>query len=62
MRRAKPAWLILPFWVMTTLPFDSSNLAADASLSLGVRPEHLSLKAAPGTGWRRRDRGRIPRQ
>ncbi|WP_311886946.1 MULTISPECIES: sn-glycerol-3-phosphate ABC transporter ATP-binding protein UgpC [unclassified Pseudomonas] len=34
---------------MTTLPFDSSNLAADASLSLGVRPEHLSLKAAPGT-------------
>ncbi|VVP84616.1 Maltose/maltodextrin import ATP-binding protein MalK [Pseudomonas fluorescens] len=34
---------------MTTLPFDSSNLAADASLSLGVRPEHLSLKAAPGS-------------
>jgi multiple sugar transport system ATP-binding protein len=34
---------------MTTLPFDSSHLAADASLSLGVRPEHLSLKAAPGT-------------
>ncbi|WP_331691061.1 sn-glycerol-3-phosphate ABC transporter ATP-binding protein UgpC [Pseudomonas sp. ZY71] len=34
---------------MTTLPFDSSNLATDASLSLGVRPEHLSLKAAPGT-------------
>lgn len=34
---------------ITTLPFDSSNLAADASLSLGVRPEHLSLKAAPGT-------------
>ncbi|VVM49435.1 Maltose/maltodextrin import ATP-binding protein MalK [Pseudomonas fluorescens] len=34
---------------MTTLPFDSSNLAADASLSLCVRPEHLSLKAAPGT-------------
>lgn len=34
---------------MTTLPFDSSNLAADTALSLGVRPEHLSLKAAPGT-------------
>ncbi|WP_256587290.1 ABC transporter ATP-binding protein [Pseudomonas sp. Irchel s3a12] len=34
---------------MTTLPFDSSDLAADASLSLGVRPEHLSLKAAQGT-------------
>ncbi|AZZ76419.1 ABC transporter [Pseudomonas sp. RU47] len=38
-----------PVLGMTTLPFDSSNLAADASLSLGVRPEHLSLKAAPGT-------------
>ncbi|WP_460410693.1 MULTISPECIES: ABC transporter ATP-binding protein [unclassified Pseudomonas] len=34
---------------MTTLPFDSSDLAAEASLSLGVRPEHLSLKAAQGT-------------
>ncbi|QHC95964.1 ABC transporter [Pseudomonas sp. R84] len=34
---------------ITTLPFDSSNLAADAALSLGVRPEHLSLKAALGT-------------
>jgi multiple sugar transport system ATP-binding protein len=34
---------------MTALPFDSSNLAADTALSLGVRPEHLSLKAAPGT-------------
>ncbi|WP_460928422.1 ABC transporter ATP-binding protein [Pseudomonas sp. MC6] len=34
---------------ITTLPFDSSNLAADAALSLGVRPEHLSLKAAQGT-------------
>jgi multiple sugar transport system ATP-binding protein len=38
-----------PVLGMTTLPFDSSNLAADASLSLGVRPEHLSLKAAQGT-------------
>jgi multiple sugar transport system ATP-binding protein len=38
-----------PVLGMTTLPFDSSNLAADASLSLGVRPEHLSLKAAPGS-------------
>lgn len=37
-----------PVLGLTTLPFDSSNLAADASLSLGVRPEHLSLKAAPG--------------
>jgi multiple sugar transport system ATP-binding protein len=34
---------------ITALPFDSSNLAADTALSLGVRPEHLSLKAAPGT-------------
>jgi len=34
---------------ITALPFDSSNLPADASLSLGVRPEHLSLKAAQGT-------------
>jgi multiple sugar transport system ATP-binding protein len=38
-----------PVLAMTALPFDSSNLAADASLSLGVRPEHLSLKAALGT-------------
>ncbi|WP_460099649.1 ABC transporter ATP-binding protein [Pseudomonas sp. H3_C08] len=38
-----------PVLGMTTLPFDSSNLAADAALSLGVRPEHLSLKAAPGS-------------
>ncbi|BBP70884.1 sugar ABC transporter ATP-binding protein [Pseudomonas sp. Seg1] len=38
-----------PVLRMTTLPFDSSNLAADALLSLGVRPEHLSLKAAQGT-------------
>jgi multiple sugar transport system ATP-binding protein len=34
---------------MTTLPFDSSNLAAGAQLSLGIRPEHVSLKAADGT-------------
>ncbi|MEZ1319972.1 sn-glycerol-3-phosphate ABC transporter ATP-binding protein UgpC [Pseudomonas fluorescens] len=34
---------------ITALPFDSSNLAADTALSLGVRPEHLSLKAAQGT-------------
>ena len=38
-----------PVLGMTTLPFDSSNLAADASLSLGVRPEHLSIKAAQST-------------
>jgi multiple sugar transport system ATP-binding protein len=31
---------------MTALPFDSSNLAAGTLLSLGVRPEHISLKAA----------------
>ncbi|MHC8350410.1 ABC transporter ATP-binding protein [Pseudomonas sp. RT4P38] len=38
-----------PVLGMTSLPFDSSNLAADAQLSLGVRPEHVSLKAADGT-------------
>lgn len=38
-----------PVLGMSSLPFDSSNLAADAQLSLGVRPEHLSLKAADGT-------------
>ncbi|MDQ0124938.1 multiple sugar transport system ATP-binding protein [Pseudomonas lini] len=36
-------------WGITTLPFDSSNLAADTQLSLGIRPEHVSLKAAEGT-------------
>ncbi|WP_414158221.1 ABC transporter ATP-binding protein [Pseudomonas sp. BNK-45] len=35
---------------MTALPFDSSNLTAGTPLSLGVRPEHMSLKAAQGTG------------
>jgi multiple sugar transport system ATP-binding protein len=38
-----------PVLGMTTLPFDSSNLAAGAQLSLGIRPEHVSLKAADGT-------------
>jgi multiple sugar transport system ATP-binding protein len=38
-----------PVLGMTSLPFDSSNLAADAPLSLGIRPEHMSLKAAQGT-------------
>ncbi|ALI04182.1 ABC transporter ATP-binding protein [Pseudomonas sp. FW306-02-F02-AA] len=38
-----------PVLGMTSLPFDSSNLAADTPLSLGVRPEHVSLKAADGT-------------
>ncbi|MFW0755367.1 ABC transporter ATP-binding protein [Pseudomonas sp. H11T01] len=38
-----------PVLGMTSLPFDSSNLAADTQLSLGVRPEHVSLKAADGT-------------
>ncbi|MGR4973565.1 ABC transporter ATP-binding protein [Pseudomonas sp. LARHCG127] len=34
---------------MTSLPVDSSGLAANTQLSLGIRPEHLSLKAAQGT-------------
>lgn len=34
----------------TSLPFDSSNLAAGTLLSLGVRPEQVSLKAAQGVG------------
>ncbi|WP_223458764.1 MULTISPECIES: ABC transporter ATP-binding protein [unclassified Pseudomonas] len=38
-----------PVLGMTALPFDSSNLAVDAPLSLGIRPEHVSLKAAQGT-------------
>ena len=38
-----------PVLGMTSLPFDSSNLAAEAPLSLGIRPEHVSLKAAQGT-------------
>lgn len=38
-----------PVLGMTSLPFDSSNLAAGTLLSLGVRPEHISLKAAEGT-------------
>ncbi|WP_030128816.1 ABC transporter ATP-binding protein [Pseudomonas sp. QTF5] len=38
-----------PILGMTSLPFDSSNLTADAQLSLGIRPEHVSLKAAQGT-------------
>lgn len=29
-----------------SLPFDSSGLSADARLSLGIRPEHVTLKAA----------------
>ncbi|KQW41676.1 MULTISPECIES: ABC transporter ATP-binding protein [Pseudomonas] len=32
----------------TFLPFDSSGLAANTQLSLGIRPEHISLKAAQG--------------
>ncbi|PPK39006.1 ABC transporter [Pseudomonas laurylsulfatiphila] len=38
-----------PVLGMTSLPFDSSHLAAEAPLSLGIRPEHVSLKAAQGT-------------
>lgn len=33
-------------WGITPLPFDSSNLATGTQLSLGIRPEHVSLKAA----------------
>ncbi|QBZ90077.1 sn-glycerol-3-phosphate ABC transporter ATP-binding protein UgpC [Pseudomonas viciae] len=32
-----------------SLPFDSSGLVADTQLSLGIRPEHVSLKAAQGS-------------
>ncbi|CAN1600758.1 ABC transporter ATP-binding protein [Pseudomonas mediterranea] len=32
-----------------SLPFDSSGLAADTQLSLGIRPEHVMLEAAPGS-------------
>ncbi|MBK5400946.1 sn-glycerol-3-phosphate ABC transporter ATP-binding protein UgpC [Pseudomonas sp. TH39(2020)] len=35
-------------WGITPLPFDSSNLATGTQLSLGIRPEHVSLKAADG--------------
>ncbi|MET0845129.1 MAG: sn-glycerol-3-phosphate ABC transporter ATP-binding protein UgpC [Pseudomonas sp.] len=37
-----------PVLGMTTLPFDSSNFAAGTLLSLGVRPEHISLKKTDG--------------
>ncbi|WP_087502419.1 ABC transporter ATP-binding protein [Pseudomonas sp. SID14000] len=37
-----------PVLGMTALPFDSSHLAPGALLSIGVRPEHISLKAAGG--------------
>ena len=33
---------------LTTLPFDSSALAAGSPLTLGIRPEHLSLQKAQG--------------
>ncbi|MDU9027732.1 ABC transporter ATP-binding protein [Pseudomonas mediterranea] len=33
----------------TALPFDSSGLAADTQLSLGIRPEHVTLEAASGS-------------
>ncbi|WP_210644917.1 sn-glycerol-3-phosphate ABC transporter ATP-binding protein UgpC [Pseudomonas sp. Tri1] len=32
----------------TSLPFDSSGMTANTQLSLGVRPEHVALKAAQG--------------
>ncbi|MEO4016325.1 ABC transporter ATP-binding protein [Pseudomonas rossensis] len=35
-------------WGITPLPFDSSNLTTGTQLSLGIRPEHVSLKAADG--------------
>ncbi|UHG95051.1 ABC transporter ATP-binding protein [Pseudomonas sp. 7-41] len=44
----KTSLIDTPVAGMTALPFDSSNLPADAQLSLGIRPEHLSLKAAEG--------------
>ncbi|UOK36139.1 sn-glycerol-3-phosphate ABC transporter ATP-binding protein UgpC [Pseudomonas palleroniana] len=34
-----------PVLGLTSLPFDSSNLATGALLTMGVRPEHISLKA-----------------
>nr|WP_277397058.1 sn-glycerol-3-phosphate ABC transporter ATP-binding protein UgpC [Pseudomonas frederiksbergensis] len=34
----------------TSLPFDSSSLTAGAQLTLGVRPEQVSLKAAQSAG------------
>ncbi|WP_413791480.1 MULTISPECIES: ABC transporter ATP-binding protein [unclassified Pseudomonas] len=34
---------------ITSLPVDSSGLAANTQLSLGIRPEHIALKAAQGT-------------
>ncbi|MGF6222256.1 ABC transporter ATP-binding protein [Pseudomonas frederiksbergensis] len=36
-------------WGITSLPFDSSKLAAGTQLTLGIRPEHVSLKAVDGT-------------
>ncbi|WP_409322138.1 ABC transporter ATP-binding protein [Pseudomonas putida] len=38
-----------PVLGMTALPFDSSDLAAGTLLSLGIRPEHVSLKTAEET-------------
>jgi multiple sugar transport system ATP-binding protein len=37
-----------PVLGMTSLPFNSSHLAADTPLTLGIRPEQVSLKAADG--------------
>ncbi|MDR6959413.1 multiple sugar transport system ATP-binding protein [Pseudomonas brassicacearum] len=34
---------------MTSLPFNSSGLAANTPLMLGIRPEHVALKAAQGS-------------
>ncbi|CDF94604.1 MULTISPECIES: ABC transporter ATP-binding protein [unclassified Pseudomonas] len=33
----------------TSLPFDSSGLAAGTQLTLGIRPEHVTLESAPGS-------------
>nr|BFE97860.1 hypothetical protein GCM10020185_83960 [Pseudomonas brassicacearum subsp. brassicacearum] len=38
-----------PLLGMTPLPFDSAHLAANSPLTLGIRPEHVSLKAAQGS-------------
>ncbi|MGZ9739673.1 ABC transporter ATP-binding protein [Pseudomonas sp. GNP012] len=45
----KTSLIHTPVLGMSSLPFDSSNLAEDAQMSLGIRPEHVSLKAADGT-------------
>lgn len=45
----KTSLIDCPVLGKTSLPFDSSNLAAGTQLTLGIRPEQVSLKAADGT-------------